>query len=367
MKEKVCGVFLLVGILLASCQEDTPIDNVMLPTDLQVTVEQTTEPYQVSVIASAQKVNFFRFYFGEDDQYIEQKEGELIYTYGAAGEYELMVQAHATSADFIQYTETVIIEEPDPADLLPDEGYMTPTSYDGMTLVWGDEFDGDDLNDADWTYEIGTGSGGWGNNELQYYTDENTTMIDGNLVIWARKESVGGSAYTSSRIVTAGSREFQYGRVDIRAALPEDQGIWPALWMLGANFKEIGWPQCGEIDIMEMIGGAGRENTVHGTIHYSTDGGYATSGKSYQLDQGVFADAFHVFSIVWTEQSIQWLVDDIPYNEIDISAADKSEFRAPFFFIFNVAVGGNWPGSPDASTRFPQLMAVDYIRVFQLN
>ncbi len=366
MKEKACGLFLLVGILLASCQEDSPADEVLLPSDLQVTVQHSTEePYQISVTATAQEVNFFRFYFGEDDQFVEQKEGAITYAYKAAGEFELIVQAHATSDAFIQHAETVTIEEPNPADLIPEDGYTTPASYDGMTLVWADEFDGDALNEADWTYEIGTGSGGWGNNELQYYTDKNTSMIDGHLVIWAREESVGGSAYTSSRIVTEGSREFQYGRVDIRAALPEGQGIWPALWMLGANFKEIGWPQCGEIDVMEMIGGAGRENTVHGTLHWSAEGGYATSGKSYQLDQGVFADAFHVFSIVWTEQSIQWMVDDVPYNEIDITAADQSEFRAPFFFIFNVAVGGNWPGSPDGTTRFPQLMAVDYVRVFQ--
>tara|TARA_Y100001972_G_scaffold115656_1_gene152630 strand:- start:2619 stop:3722 length:1104 start_codon:yes stop_codon:yes gene_type:complete len=367
MKEKACGFLLLAGILLASCQGDTADDNVLLPSDLLVTIEQSAEPYQIKVTATAQKVNFFRFYFGEDDQYIEQKEGELIYTYGAAGEYELIVQAHATSADFIQYIEMVTIEEPDPSTLIPAAGYTTPLSYEGMTLVWGDEFDGEELNSADWTYEIGTGSGGWGNNELQYYTDKNTTMIDGNLVIWARKETVGGSAYTSSRIVTEGNREFKYGRVDIRAVLPEGQGIWPALWMLGSNFKEVGWPHCGEIDIMEMIGGSGRENTVHGTLHWSEGGNYATSGDSYRLEGDVFADEFHVFSILWDETSIQWLVDDQKFNEIDISGEQKSEFRAPFFFIFNIAVGGNWPGSPDASTRFPQCMAIDYIRVFQLN
>ena len=366
MKQKAVVLYLLVGILLTSCQED-PADEVLLPSNLQVVIEEGEEPYQIHVMATADQVNFFRIYFGDGDEFTEQQGGDLSYTYSSAGAYEVVVQAHATSDDFIEFAETITIEDPDPSELIPADGYTTPTSYDGMTSVWSDEFDGDELNKADWTYEIGTGSGGWGNNELQYYTDKNTTMIDGKLVIWAREESVGGNAYTSSRIVTSGNREFQYGRVDIRAVLPEGQGIWPALWMLGSNFKEVGWPHCGEIDVMEMIGGAGRENTVHGTIHWSAEGGYATSGKSYQLDEGVFADAFHVFSIVWTEQSIQWLVDDVPYNEIDITAKDKSEFLAPFFFIFNVAVGGNWPGSPDGTTRFPQFMAVDYIRVFQFN
>lgn len=247
--------------------------------------------------------------------------------------------------------------------VIPTAGYTTPESYEGMTLVWSDEFDGESLNTDDWTYEIG--GHGWGNNELEYYTNKNTSIVEGNLVIEARKESQGGRLYTSSRIVTMDKQEFQYGRIDIRAALPYGQGIWPALWMLGSNFKTVGWPACGEIDIMEMIGGGGREKTVHGTVHWSNGGDYASFGGHYNLGSGTFSDEFHVFSILWDENEIIWYVDDVQFHVIDIRGDNLSEFRQPFFFIFNVAVGGNWPGNPNGSTLFPQRMIVDYVRVFQ--
>jgi beta-glucanase (GH16 family) len=162
-----------------------------------------------------------------------------------------------------------------------------------------------------------------------------------------------------------GKKEFKYGRVDIRAALPKGQGIWPALWMLGSNFSDVGWPMCGEIDIMELVGGDGKDNIVHGTTHWDNNGSYANYGGSYRLPTGIFNDEFHVFTIIWDESKIAWLVDDKQYHSIDISPAALSEFRQEFFFIFNVAVGGNWPGSPDGTTEFPQRMIVDYVRVFQ--
>lgn len=249
--------------------------------------------------------------------------------------------------------------------VIPTEGYVSPEAYDGFKMVWSDEFDQESLNTEDWTYEIGNGSSGWGNNELEYYTNENTSMVDGNLVITAKRESRGGFGYTSSRIITKDKQEFKYGRVDIRAVLPFGQGIWPALWMLGANINEVSWPRCGEIDIMEMIGGSGREKTVHGTVHWQATGGYANYGGSKTLSNGTFSDEFHVFSIIWEENSITWLLDGQQYHVIDTSPDHLSEFRNDFFFIFNVAVGGNWPGSPNAQTVFPQFMIVDYIRIFQ--
>lgn len=244
-------------------------------------------------------------------------------------------------------------------------GATSPTSYAGYSAVWGDEFDGTALNEADWTYEIGTGGNGWGNNELQYYRRENTKVADGNLVIEAKRESFAGSQYTSSRLVTLDKQSFQFGRIDIRAVLPQGQGIWPALWMLGSNFKTAGWPDCGEIDIMEMVGGGGKENTVHGTVHWDNNGSYANYGGSTTKTSGTFSDQYHVFSILWDEDYIRWLVDNVEYHVIDIRPSALSEFRQPFFFIFNVAVGGNWPGSPDATTSFPQQMIVDYVRVFK--
>ena len=160
---------------------------------------------------------------------------------------------------------------------------------------------------------------------------------------------------------------FTYGRVDIRAALPKGQGIWPALWSLGANFATVGWPRSGEIDIMEMIGGSGREDTVHGTAHWQDSGGVKRDlGDSYSLSgNATLADGFHVYSLVWTPQSLTWYIDDIQYHSMSLDESeDLSAFQKPFFLIFNVAVGGNWPGSPNSNTQFPQRMLVDYVRVF---
>lgn len=236
-----------------------------------------------------------------------------------------------------------------------------------MTLAWADEFDAKSLNTAHWSFETGNGSNGWGNNELQFYRTENTSIQNGHLVITAKKEGFGGKDFTSSRIITKGKKEFRYGRIDIRAALPKGQGIWPALWMLGANYATVSWPACGEIDIMEMLGGSGRENTVHGTVHWQNEGKHAMFGGKTTLPSGTFSNQFAVYSIVWDATSIRWLVDNRQYHVIDTTPAELDEFRRSFFFIFNVAVGGNWPGSPNQTTAFPQHLIVDYVRVFQTN
>ncbi len=250
---------------------------------------------------------------------------------------------------------------------IPDDGYITPESYAGYTLAWKDEFDGDCLNPNDWTHEIG--NSGWGNNEWQYYTNEkdNSFLSDGNLIIEAREENYNGADYTSARIITQNKQSFTHGRVDIRAILPEGQGIWPALWMLGENFSSIGWPFCGEIDIMELIGH--QPSTVHGTVHWQGNGGHTFKGGDYTLPSGEkFSDQYHVFSIIWEPGEIKWFVNDNLYYSIDNAQVDGNyPFDQDFFFIFNIAVGGNWPGYPDATTVFPQRMTVDYIRVFDKN
>ncbi len=250
---------------------------------------------------------------------------------------------------------------------IDNRGYTTPDNYAGSTLVWQDEFDGNSLNLNDWTYEIGNGCPnlcGWGNNEEIWYLAQNTTVADDFLTIEAKEESVGGESYTSSRIKTQGKQSFQYGRVDIRAKLPYSKGIWPALWMLGENINTVSWPACGEIDIMELIGGAGNDNVVHGTGHWDNNG-HNFQGGSYTLPSGIFADEFHVFSIEWNTSEIRYYVDDIQYYSLNITPSYMNEFHNPFFFIFNVSVGGIWPGSPDGTSVFPQKMIVDYIRVFQ--
>ena len=247
---------------------------------------------------------------------------------------------------------------------IPADGFISPSTYDGMELVWADEFDGSQLNTDDWNFDIGTGVNGWGNLEDQYYLEENTSIVEGNLVIEAKRESFGGKSYTSSRITTEGKQDFQYGRIDVRAVMPSGGGMWPAIWMLGSNFSEVGWPFCGEIDIMELFGDRG-DNKVFGTVHWDNAGQYAQFGGETTLPSGGFNDKFYVFSITWDEQFIKWYIDDIEYHVIDITPAQLEEFRKKFFFIINLAIGGDKGAGRPTGSLYPQWMVVDYIRVFQ--
>ncbi len=251
--------------------------------------------------------------------------------------------------------------------IIPDSGFTSPDSYPNKQLVWSDEFQQANVDENSWSFETGTGSGGWGNNEAQYYREENTYIVNEEfLVIEAREEPFAGNSYTSSRMITEDKQEFQYGRIDVRAALPKGQGIWPAIWMLGANFRSAGWPACGEVDIMELLGH--QSNRVYGSLHYRNEDTHAftTSSKILQGDNN-FHDQFHVFSIDWKEDEIRFLVDDEQYGIYPTHELSDEEnpFNKPFFLILNVAVGGDWPGYPDQSTAFPQRMIVDYVRVFQ--
>jgi beta-glucanase (GH16 family) len=256
------------------------------------------------------------------------------------------------------------IRNDDTAIQVTTEGYVSADSYAGKTLVWSDEFNGDAIDLNNWTYDLG--AHGWGNQELQLYTSssENSYVHEGNLLIVAKDD---GPMYTSARMKSIDLQEFQYGRIDVRAVLPKGQGIWPAIWMLGANYPSAGWPACGEIDIMELIGSA--PNYVHGTVHYGNDySQHQHTGQGTGIPFGqTFADEFHVFSIDWNEQGITWLLDDEPFYSINqnVTGSQNYPFDNPFFFILNIAVGGQWPGYPDESTEFPQFMAVDYVRVFQ--
>ena len=247
-------------------------------------------------------------------------------------------------------------------------GYSTPNSYPGMSLVWSDEFTGTSLDGSVWNQELGNGSGGWGNNELEYYTNslKNTFLSNGNLIIEARKEPIGGFNYSSARLTTQNKKTFKYGRIDIRAKLPVSKGMWPALWMLGSNITSAGWPGCGEMDIMELVGSS--PGRVRSTMHWKSAAGvHLSSGADYNLSSGDFSQQFHVFSMVWSQDLIKNYVDD--KLVLTVTAADLGGATNPFnanqFFIFNVAVGGDWPGPPDAYTLFPQRMFVDYVRVFQ--
>jgi len=355
---------LLISLFFISCKSSEPDLVALSPSNLTINLSiDESMTNKVTVDASAEDANYYEFSFGDGSEKLREDSGEITYTYEDEGNYTIEVYAYTTADVFISATENVEITINQDSNI-DDEGYVSPLEYDGYELVWQDEFEADQLSD-DYIFEIGTGSSGWGNNESQYYREENTRLEEGYLVIQAKKENFEGQEYTSSRIITEGKQEFKYGRFDIRARMPYGQGIWPAIWMLGSNFRQVGWPQCGEIDIMEMIGGQGRERIVHGTVHWQSNDGYANYGHSKELSDVTLADQFHVFSIIWDENSIQWLIDNEPYGTIDTIPAHLDEFREEFFFIFNVAVGGNWPGYPDGNTTFPQEMWIDYVRVFQ--
>ena len=234
--------------------------------------------------------------------------------------------------------------------------------------LWHDEFDGETIDTSKWTFEIGTGASGWGNNEREYYTSrkENAYVKDGVLHIRAQKEDYEGQKYTSARMLTKGKFAFKYGTVEARIALPTGKGIWPAFWMLGQNIDEVSWPACGEIDIIETIND---ENIVYGTHHWQYNGNHATYGNNtkdyYGTSKELDITQFHTFKMVWNEKLIAMYVDEFKYQEIDIeSAKDGLEaFHKPQFFILNVAVAGNWPGFEVDDSQFPNEMLVDYIRV----
>lgn len=234
--------------------------------------------------------------------------------------------------------------------------------------LWHDEFDGETIDTSKWTFEIGTGAGGWGNNEWEYYTSrkENAYIKDGVLHIRAQKEDYEGQKYTSARMITKDKFAFTYGTVEARIALPTGKGIWPAFWMLGQNIDEVSWPACGEIDIIEAVN---TENKIYGTNHWANGAEYATYGNNtgdyrnqkFELD----IMQFHTYKFTWDEKYIRMFVDDFMYHEILIenNEGDTEEFHKPFFFLLNVAVAGNWPGFEVDDSQFPNEMLVDYIRV----
>jgi len=242
----------------------------------------------------------------------------------------------------------------------------TQTVAQFTELEFADEFDTDGmLNNAIWDYEIGTGENGWGNNELQYYTDrtENVSAQNGILIITAKKEEYNGASYTSGRIVT--KAEQTYGRYEARIRLPYGQGIWPAFWLLGADCgPAVVWPECGEIDIMEYRGQ--EPTTIHGSVHGNGYSGGEAITKSYSLENDRFDAGFHVFGIEWGPEYINYYVDDVLYNQITPEdVPGEWVFDHPFKIIVNLAVGGSFVDSPNSETVFPQTMLIDYVRVYK--
>lgn len=237
----------------------------------------------------------------------------------------------------------------------------TVKAADNYELVWSDEFNGNSLDTNTWNYEIGTGSWGWGNNEQQYYTDRNIKVSNGTMKITAKREDYGGMKYTSSRITTKNKKNFKYGKIEARIKMPKFKGVWPAFWMLGANQDSVGWPKCGEIDIMEAIND---ENLVYGTLHWFHDPGNnnADSGSSVAVADRT---EYHVYGVEWTADKLRWYVDGKVYRTMDVSNDSFSEVRKEYFVIFNMAIGGQWPGYDIDETAFPATMEVDWVRAYK--
>ena len=263
----------------------------------------------------------------------------------------------------------------------PPRGVAAP---DGWTFVWSDEFDGVAVDRKRWTFDIGTGRGGWGNRELQFYTDrpENAFVRDGMLHVRAVREAQEGAAFTSARLKTKGQFSKKFGRFEVRAKLPVGKGVWPAVWMLPDENHYGGWPASGEIDLVEARGQ--EPGKVLGTLHYGAP--HAFRGKNYVLPGGGTIADFHVYGLEWEPGEIRWSVDGTVYQtqnfwwsatrrrggrargEDGPAAAPINPWPAPFdrtfHLLVNVAVGGNFLGNPDADTTFPVEMVVDYVRVY---
>jgi beta-glucanase (GH16 family) len=273
------------------------------------------------------------------------------------GSFCLLLIATCSLCNCSKKTTTPIVPVPPPN---PNPPVELP-----YQLVWSDEFNGTGLPDASkWMYDVG--GNGWGNNELEYYTDSKTAnarMENGNLVIEARKESLGGRNYTSARLLTKNKAAWTYGRFEIKAKIPRGRGIWPAIWTLSAS-EPLKWPEDGELDIMESVGFT--PNVIYGTAHSkSYNGG---NGKGNNITIPTAQDSFHVYKMEWSPKLIEWWVDDTKYFSYGDPGLGFTAwpYYKDFFMILNVAVGGNWGGAQGIDDSiFPQQMLVDYVRVYQ--
>lgn len=243
----------------------------------------------------------------------------------------------------------------------------------GPQLVWSDEFHDDTLDKSRWKAYSGNGCPqlcGFGNNELQYYTDkpENVKVADGKLVITALKDSIDNNAYTSAKLLTHGLESWQYGRIEVSAKLPSGKGTWPAIWMLPEKRKYGGWPRSGEIDIMEHVGYD--QGKIHGTVHTQSFNHMNGTQKGNSILVPDASDAFHEYAIEWREDRIDWFVDGEQYHTFKNTGKNSDDwpFDHPFHLILNIAVGGNWGGKHGVDDSiWPQSMEIDYVRVYTLD
>tara|TARA_S200000501_G_scaffold348186_1_gene363169 strand:- start:2881 stop:3933 length:1053 start_codon:yes stop_codon:yes gene_type:complete len=333
---------------------DQPITPSNLTFDINIFGQSNSNPNGdgsglITCVATATDAVSYEFRLG-DGVAINSTDGQIDYTFTSQGtnSYTVYVYAYSSTGHYI-------------SSFLSFDLFV---EFEANQATWSEEFNNDGAINADiWTHEIGNGDGGWGNGESQYYTNSltNSFVEDGVLKITAKRENIAGYDYTSARIISRDKFEFQYGRVDIRAKLPTGMGTWPALWLLGANFNEVGWPACGEIDIMEHWGHD--PTVIAGSIHTPMSHGDTwTHGYTTVND---YHEEFHIYSIDWNENRVQFFVDDVLYYTYSPSPQNSESwpFDQEMFFILNVAMGGHWF---DIDPEFSEsTMEVDYIRIYQ--
>jgi len=361
------NVLILLFFVFVSCtkpngDDPDPIDEpeVIIPSNLNLNITVVGADANnsngdgsglIQCSATATDAVKFGYRFGTGSE-IESTSGNIEYTYTEKGtnNYTVYVVAYSSTGHTVTASKDVTV-------------YVT----EELSLIWSDEFNTNGApSTSKWNYDMGNGSGGWGNNELQFYTNrsENVIQKDGNLVIKAIKESYQGYDYTSTRLKTQGKFSFTYGRVEVRAKLPQGRGTWPAIWMLGDNITSAGWPACGEIDIMEYVGY--QPDVIYTSIHTTSSFGDTVNHDSFNL--ATAEEEFHIYGIEWTETEIKFFVDEtIHYTYKPTAYNDQTwPFNKNQFLILNLAIGGNWGGLQGVDdTIFPQEFSIDYVRVYQ--
>jgi beta-glucanase (GH16 family) len=338
--------FFLGAFLFSGCSKDDG-PSVPAPSNLVITSNISADGSgNVSFTAIAENAVSYDFNFGNGD--IQQETSGAAstkYSIGGTNTYNVQVTAYNSIGVSLKKSEQIAV-----------------TVAGEQGLFWFDEFNGTGAPDAlKWGYDIGTGSGGWGNSELEYYTSrpENVVVKDGVLKITAIRESYSGSQFTSTRMLTMNKFSFTYGKVVVRAKLPASVGTWPAVWMLGSNLSAVGWPACGEIDIVEHRGS--ELNKIFGTLHYTGRSGGNANGSTKMIEKAT--TEFHNYKVEWTALAIKIYVDDELYHTV--SNSSSLPFNRDFFLIINLAMGGNFAGPVDPSFTTESL-EVDYIRVYKL-
>lgn len=359
----VVSCVLLFIPLFMSCSSSDDDDDVSYDADFSFEIDSNNPNNVTFTNTSTGDYLYIEYDYGNGETSEAQSNKSYTGTayYPLAGDYTVTLTVYGpsnTSTDIKTISKLVSIVADDPDYIPAEEG-----------LIWSDEFNESTINTNYWTFEVGTGDWGWGNDELQYYTEgDNAHIEDGKLIITAEKldDNTSRGSYTSTRMVSMDKQEFTYGKIEVRAKLPSGRGIWPAIWMLGSNISTAGWPACGEIDIMEYVGY--EPDVVHSTIHTTDGSGSNGSGSSMTLETA--EEEFHVYGIDWNEDEIVFYVDS-PDNIVHtyapaVKTASNWPFDKPHFFILNVAVGGTWGGAQGVDNSiFSQTMEVDYVRVYQ--